>query len=260
MGDGLAGKVALMTGAPTPLSLTVARRLGNEGARIAFIGRKVSRDAGIQALLYQFRRESLCLDADLSDPAAVEAILSCVEEAFGSVDLVVHTLGEPEPQPESRGGGLVIRNSTAPLTAALTTTRGAMNHMQRRQSGHIVHLVSGDQIGAVEVERRALSGLRQQWGLPGGSTAVALSAIYFDEAASLPGVSPDQGEPRVLEIYTGRAIEEDEWMRRVLLEHEIGNLVMRVCNHPSEMFPGRVESFDLPVGVHAVLEVPADGE
>ena len=52
MGDGLAGKVALITGASTPLSLTVARRLGNEGARIAFVGRKVSRDSGIQALLY----------------------------------------------------------------------------------------------------------------------------------------------------------------------------------------------------------------
>src|SRR5436305_8993622 len=123
MQECLAGKVVLLTGSPTPLSLTVARRLGNEGAALAFVGTRVSRDTGVQALLYQFRRESVCVDTDISDPQAMEAAMMAVEEELGPVELVIHTLGAPEPLSLPQTGDLVIKNSTAPLVAALTCTR-----------------------------------------------------------------------------------------------------------------------------------------
>jgi hypothetical protein len=249
----LSGKVALMTGSLTPLALTVARRLGNEGVRIAFVGRRISLDTAVQALLCQFRHESLCFDADLTDPACVEEVLCAVERAFGAVDLVIHTLGVPVPHAETREHGLVIRNSTEPIATALSCTAGAINHMKRRRSGHILHLIGGEQIGALEVDRRALSALQQV--RIGSGSYVALSAVFFDESASLRALAPQMPDLRVLESFVARTMMEDDWAQQVLLDRQVGDLVVRVCVQPAQSLTGSVHSFGLGLDAPAVQEL-----
>ena len=222
----LRGKGAVLTGPTTPLSAAVARRLGNEGAYLVFTGPDPGDDKNIRSLMAQFRHRAGVIEADLSEPDGVARAIERAERLVGQVDLVIHTLGSPEP--EERGYALVIRNSTAPLRAALTCTRGAMDYMRGRREAQILHLVSASQIGAMEVEKVALSRLQQAWG-PQMSSPVSLSAIYFDESASLPPFSEKQRDARILESFTGRLLEEDGWADRVLLEREIGDMVVGVC-------------------------------
>src|SRR5688500_10694624 len=135
MQGNLRGKGAVLTGPTTPLSVTVARRLGNEGAFLVFTGPDLDDDKNIRSLRAQFRHCSAVLEADLSDPEGVARAIERAERLAGQVDLVIHTLGAPEP--EERGYALVIRNSTAPLRAALTCTRGAMDYMQEIGRAHV---------------------------------------------------------------------------------------------------------------------------
>ena len=221
----LRGKGAVLTGPTTALSITVARRLGNEGAFLVFAGPDSGEDKHVRSLMAQFRNCAALLDADLSDPDGVGRAIERAERLAGQVDLVIHTLGAPEM--EERGYALVMRNSTAPLRAALTCTRGAMDYMRGRQEAQILHLVSAAEIGAMEVEKVALMRLREAWGLQ-MSAPVTLSAIYFDESASLPPPRENR-EARLLESFTGRLLEEDGWAEQVMLEREIGDMVVGVC-------------------------------
>ena len=245
----LRGKGAVLTGPTTPLSVAVARRLGNEGAYLVFTGPDSGDDKYIRALMAQFRHCSALIEADLSEPDGVAQAIERAERLAGQVDLVIHTLGAPEP--EERGYALVIRNSTAPLRAALTCTRGAMDYMRGRREAQILHLVSASQIGAMEVEKVALMRLREAWG-PRKSSPVTLSAIYFDEAASFPPPRENR-EARILESFTGRLLEEEGWMDQVMLEREIGDMVVGVC---CDRLPGRpdgpVRSFGFQPGFRAL--------
>jgi len=227
----LCGRGAVLTGPMTPLSAMVARRLGNEGAFLAFTGLGTAGCEMVQSLLYQFRDRSMCIEANLSDPGEVADALGQAERAAGPMELVVHTLGPTQASApegiEKAGHALVVRSSNAPLRTALSCTRGAMDYMRGRKGAHIVHLVSVAHIGAMEVEKVALARLQNAWGRrPNGS--VRLSAILLEGESVLSGRS-NQGAARILESFTGRLLEEDDWIRDVLMEREVGDLVLNVC-------------------------------
>ena len=225
MSGNLRGKGAVLTGPATPLSVTVARRLGNEGAFLVFAGPAAARDEHVRELMAQFRQHAAVVESDLSEPERVALAIAEAERLAGRVDLVIHTLGAPEP--EERGFALVLRNSTAPLRDALTCTRGAMDYMSGRHDAQILHLISASQIGAMEVEKVTLDRLREAWGVR-KTAPVTLSAIYFDESATLPRPS-ERPEARILESFTARLLEEDGWSERVMLERDIGDMVVGVC-------------------------------
>src|SRR5690349_14640230 len=93
MHDDLDGQVALFTGAINPITVTVARWLGNEVVRPLFAGPGGSREPLLEPLLYQFRRDILCMDEPVDEIGAVQRLVESVEGACGRVDMVFHTLG-----------------------------------------------------------------------------------------------------------------------------------------------------------------------
>jgi hypothetical protein len=125
-------------------------------------------------------------------------------------------------------------------------------------------------VGATEVELRVLSALEADWARDGMPRNLTMSAIYFDDVAPLtpptpyplpgltavsaarlprsigapPQMAYDQ-EPRLLEQHGMRLLEEDNWIARVMLEREIGRLVLDVCARRSGATAGAVQSFDL---------------
>lgn len=90
---GLGGKVALVTGSTSGLGLATARTLAAEGASVVICGRRGETATEEAEKLPSARG----LEADLTDPAAPERLVSGAVEAFGGLDILVGSTGGPPP-------------------------------------------------------------------------------------------------------------------------------------------------------------------
>lgn len=88
-----AGRTVLVTGAAQGIGAATARRLAEEGARLAL----VDRDADLlRAVAEGLRREGVQVHAivlDLADVAAVDAAVAAVEDGFGAIEHLAHVAG-----------------------------------------------------------------------------------------------------------------------------------------------------------------------
>jgi 3-oxoacyl-[acyl-carrier protein] reductase len=136
----LTGRTALVTGASGGLGGAIARALHARGAVVALSGTR--RDA-LEALAAELKDRAHPSPCDLSDAAAVEALVPAVETALGSLDILVNNAGVTrdslfirmkDPEWESV---LAIN-----LTAAFRLSRAALKGMLRRRFGRIINIAS----------------------------------------------------------------------------------------------------------------------
>lgn len=90
---GLAGRTAIVCGATSGMGLAIAEALAAEGANVAMFGRReqVEREAE--------RIGALAVRGDLTDPPALERLVTSTVEAYGGVDVLVLNGGGPPPGP-----------------------------------------------------------------------------------------------------------------------------------------------------------------
>ncbi len=90
----LAGKVAIVTGAASGIGYAIAERFAVEGARVAVIDLDQARcDAAAEAIRSGSGGETVGLQADVSDEAAVEAAVKSTMGRFGAIDILVSNAG-----------------------------------------------------------------------------------------------------------------------------------------------------------------------
>ncbi|MFB9313645.1 SDR family oxidoreductase [Nocardioides plantarum] len=89
---GLAGKVAVVTGASRGIGLGVAQRLVAEGARVVITARKPEPLAEAVELLGG-AEHALGVPGNAGDPAHRAAVAAAAVETFGSLDLLVNNTG-----------------------------------------------------------------------------------------------------------------------------------------------------------------------
>ncbi len=90
-------KVIAVFGAGTGLGVSVARRFGREGFRVALVARRKER---LDALVTQLAEEGVkaaAFSADLSDPAGVPALVDAIRDRFGRIDVVEYGPGGADP-------------------------------------------------------------------------------------------------------------------------------------------------------------------
>jgi NAD(P)-dependent dehydrogenase (short-subunit alcohol dehydrogenase family) len=88
---GLAGKVALVTGASQGLGAAIATALAKEGVRVGLVARNGANLEAVAASLAP--AESVVFAGDLRDPATVIAAVEAVRARFGGIDIVVNNAG-----------------------------------------------------------------------------------------------------------------------------------------------------------------------
>lgn len=91
----LEGKTAIVTGASRGIGYAVARAFVQEGARVALCGSSASSaERAAQRLLAELpQAEILPLGADVSDTAAVRAMVAAVMQRWGRIDILVNNAG-----------------------------------------------------------------------------------------------------------------------------------------------------------------------
>jgi len=136
----LNGKTALVTGASGGIGGAIARALHAQGAVVGLHG---TRREALDALAAELGERVHVLPANLSDPAAVEALAKAAETALGSVDILVNNAGLTRD-------GLVLRMKDEDwqtvldvnLTAAFRLCRAVIKGQMKRRSGRIVNITS----------------------------------------------------------------------------------------------------------------------
>lgn len=90
---GLAGRVALVTGAGSGIGAATARRLAAAGARVALADREPDRAGTVADQIRGAGGDARSYHVDVADPAAVAACLSAVVADFGRLDIAHNNAG-----------------------------------------------------------------------------------------------------------------------------------------------------------------------
>ena len=86
----MAGKTAIVTGAATGIGAATARLLAARGARVVAAGLQPEELRETVAAIEAEGGEAVAIDADVSDPAQIEAVAARAQEAFGGADILVN--------------------------------------------------------------------------------------------------------------------------------------------------------------------------
>ncbi|NEU12154.1 3-oxoacyl-[acyl-carrier-protein] reductase [Methylobacterium sp. BTF04] len=137
----LTGRKALVTGATGGLGGAIARTLHAQGATVTVSG---TRRPALEALAAELGDARVhIVECDLSDKAAVEALVPAAESAMGGLDVLVNNAGITRDN-------LVLRMKddewdaviAVNLTAAFRLSRAAVKGMMKRRHGRIINIGS----------------------------------------------------------------------------------------------------------------------
>jgi 3-oxoacyl-[acyl-carrier protein] reductase len=143
--NGLAGKVALVTGASRGIGAAIALRLADEGATIAINYYPGCEDdaAGVVQQIESAGGHAVAIVGDVSDPESCQTCVDAVIAEFGALDILVNNAGITRD-------GLMVRMSDADWAAVISTnlsgvfymTRSAGKVMMKARTGSIVNIAS----------------------------------------------------------------------------------------------------------------------
>jgi 3-oxoacyl-[acyl-carrier protein] reductase len=136
----LSGMTALVTGASGGIGSAIAGALVGQGARVALSG---TREEALMEVQARLGGESIVLPTNLSDPAAVDALVPQAVEQLGKLDILVNNAGVTRDNLAMRmkdeEWDQVIRVN---LEAAFRLARAAMRPMMRAKHGRIISITS----------------------------------------------------------------------------------------------------------------------
>lgn len=142
------GTVVLITGGSRGLGLLLARRFGQEGARVALCARDRDELARAEEDLRSRGVQVLTTVCDVSDPGAVDRLVAKVAQQWGPVDVLVNNAGVIQVGPlEEMTIADYEQAMGVHFWGPLYTSLAVLPGMRRRQRGRIVNIASfGGQI------------------------------------------------------------------------------------------------------------------
>ena len=137
-----AGRTALVTGGSRGLGFILARRLLEEGARVAICGRDPDTLDDARAQLGG-GDDLMTVTCDLSDPDEVDAMVTAVVERLGPIEILINNAGVIAVGPDS---SMSLDDYEyvmgANFWSAVHTTRAVLPGMKARGVGRIVNIAS----------------------------------------------------------------------------------------------------------------------
>ncbi len=136
----LTGMTALVTGASGGIGSAVAKALAAQGARVALSGTRVDT---LEAVRVEIGGDAVVLPCNLSDGAAVDALVPRALEALGRLDILVNNAGVTRDnlalRMKDEEWDMVIRVN---LEAAFRLARAALKPMMKQRFGRIISVTS----------------------------------------------------------------------------------------------------------------------
>ncbi|HUV32041.1 MAG TPA: SDR family NAD(P)-dependent oxidoreductase, partial [Devosiaceae bacterium] len=136
----LTGRRALVTGASGGIGRAIAGSLVAQGAEVMLSGTRVSR---LEETAAAIGGHTHILKCELSDAAAVDALVPQAEAAMGGLDILVNNAGMTRDNlflrmKDAEWDSVIAVN----LTAAFRLVRAALKGMLRQRFGRIISITS----------------------------------------------------------------------------------------------------------------------
>jgi 3-oxoacyl-[acyl-carrier protein] reductase len=140
----LGGRCALVTGGSRGIGRAVVLRLAEQGADVAFSYRGNEEAAmSCVAEIEATGRKALAVQADVTDPAAADALVRQALDALGKVDILVNNAGITRDDLIMRMGVDTWREVLETnLFGAFYVTKAVMRPMLRAKYGRIINMTS----------------------------------------------------------------------------------------------------------------------
>jgi NAD(P)-dependent dehydrogenase (short-subunit alcohol dehydrogenase family) len=141
--DGIAGKVAIVTGAGGGIGEAYARALADQGARVAVA--EIAKDKGeaVAAAIRSEGGEALCVEVDVGSPESTLAMAERVTSEWGGIDFLVNNAAIFG---DMKMAGLLGADwdyyqkfMNVNMNGALLCTRACWKSMRKRGGGAIVN-------------------------------------------------------------------------------------------------------------------------
>ncbi len=185
-------KIALITGAGSGIGKACALALADAGWSLALCGRRLERVTGVRDEAKAKGVAAIAVQADVGDPAAVEALFAEVTARFGRLDLLFNNAGTgapPKPLEEltvEEWRRVVDTN----LTGAFLCTQGAFRLM-KAQTPRGGRIINNGSISAhaprpnsapYTATKHAITGLTRSTALDGRAFDIACGQIDIGNA------------------------------------------------------------------------------
>jgi 3-oxoacyl-[acyl-carrier protein] reductase len=136
----LSGMTALVTGASGGIGSAIAKALAGQGARVALSG---TREDALKEVAASLGGSAITLPCNLSDAAAVDALVPSAVEQLGQLDILVNNAGVTRDNLAMRmkdeEWDTVLRVN---LEAAFRLARASLKPMMRAKFGRIISITS----------------------------------------------------------------------------------------------------------------------
>lgn len=212
----LSGKGALVTGASGGIGAAIARTLHANGAAVALSGTRVER---LEELAADLGERTHIVPADLSDPAAVDALPAAAAEALGSLDILINNAGLTRDNlamrmKDEEWQAVIDVN----LTAAFRLSRAVLRGMMKSRWGRIISVTSV--VGATgnpgqvnyAASKAGLTGMTKALAQEVASRGVTANCVApgFIETAMTDALSDAQKEAIMARIPAARLGSTDD--------------------------------------------------
>ncbi len=141
----LRGKVALVTGSSTGIGAAVAIGLSRNGCRVALhFGSQHGAAASVMEQIAGAGGEAAMFQADVTDTAAIDALVGQVLGLFGRIDILVNNAGSIVERTRLLEADDRLIDQVFHLNARsmLATCRAVLPSMQGRRSGAVINVTS----------------------------------------------------------------------------------------------------------------------
>jgi NAD(P)-dependent dehydrogenase (short-subunit alcohol dehydrogenase family) len=226
----LAGQTALITGASRGIGLAIARKLGEMGAQLALCARDAGRLEQAEAELRQIGCRTLAVPADVTDAAAVDALVQKVIGTLGGIDILVNNAGVGvfAPLHELREDDW-DRVMNTNLKGVYLCSRAVAPQMMRRHGGHIINISS---LAGKNAFAKGGVYCASKWGLQGMTACMAedLRGYGIRVSAVCPGTVETEFSP-----HAGKD------PKKMLQPDDVAHVVAMLLTQAEQSFVSEVE-------------------
>ena len=179
------GLTALVTGAASGMGRATARVFADEGAQVAVTDIDGEGARTVAAEIAAAGGTACAWRLDLTDPAAIRAVVNEAAAHFDGLDIVVNNAGisvrvaiDDDAYDEAWARGLAVM-----LTAQQRIIRAALPHLRRSKSPRIVNIASTEALGATALHsaysaaKAGVTGLTRSLAVELGREAITVNCI-----------------------------------------------------------------------------------
>jgi len=238
------GKTVLVTGGSRGIGRAVALAFAARGARVA-VNYRVNAEAARETVAAMEGGPHLAVQADVSDPAAVQRLVDEVVEAFGGVDIVVNNAGiyryhrvEEVDYDQWRAAWreTLEVNLLGPANVSYCVAR----HMIKRGKGGRIVNVSSRGAFRGEPEGPAYGASKAGLNAMSQSLAQRLAPHGIFVGVVAPGFTDTDLAARILDTPKGAEIRAQSPLGRVAKPEEVAHAVLFLASEGAEFSTGTI--------------------